>query len=292
MLNIILFAVLGVLLPISIPAYGDDAFDRYQREQDALKNPATPSVPVASPEIEWVKIPAGKFKMGGTHAVKINEFQLAKTLVTFGQYRKCVAAGACTPAHTTDGACHTGVVIGGDTGRIILPDSFQSNDQPIVCVDWDQAVAFSKWVGGRLPSEAEWEYAALSAGKRFKYPWGNSVPTCEKAVYGPESNAVEHAGCGRKTTGPVCSKPNGNTKQGLCDMTGNAWEWVQDSYHASTKGAPRDGSAWEDPAVASRIIRGGSWARVVLFDIPNERSCNGPDWIDYDIGFRPARSVP
>ncbi|MFI5346775.1 MAG: formylglycine-generating enzyme family protein, partial [Elusimicrobiota bacterium] len=136
----------------------------------------------------------------------------------------------------------------------------------------------SKWAGGRLPTEAEWEYAARSAGKDQIYPWGNEEATCERAVI---------LGCGRATA-PVCSKPAGNTEQGLCDMAGNAWEWVQDWHHASYKGAPTDGSAWED-AGSERVIRGGSWISTPgSTQSANRRSQVAADRFDA-LGFRLAR---
>ncbi|NNN06367.1 MAG: formylglycine-generating enzyme family protein, partial [Elusimicrobia bacterium] len=193
------------------------------------------------------------------HRVTIHSFQMAKTLVTNKLYKACVAAGACTAPSN---------YYGGD-------------DNPVVNVDWNQAKAFSKWVGGRLPSEAEWEYAARSGGRDWKYPWGNETATCDNAVI---------AGCGYNETAPVCSKPKGNTKQGLCDMAGNAWEWVEDEWHDSYDGAPTDGSAWEDANAGSdRVGRGGSWG----FDAADARSAyrsgGDPGYRSADLGFRPAR---
>ena len=184
---------------------------------------------------------------------------MAKTLVTNKQYKTCVDAGACTAAQDDQGA------------------TFDGDDQPVIDVDWNQAAAFSKWAGGRLPSEAEWEFAARSAGKDYKYPWGNEEPTCERAVI---------PGCG-SATAPVCSKPAGNTQQGLCDMAGNVWEWVQDRWHKDYSGAPTDGSAWEDSGSA-RITRGGSWNN----NGPVARSAyrQGLDaGRRYYVGLRPAR---
>ena len=212
------------------------------------------------------------------HGVKVRPFQMAKMPTTFGQYKKCVAAGACTPAHASDGDCF--VEGGAKSGKSDLPASFQGDDQPAVCLDWNQAVAFSKWAGGRLPTEAEWEYAARGAGKDWEYPWGNEPPTCARA-------AISLDGCG-KTTAPVCSKPAGDTPQGLCDMAGNASQWVQDSYHDSYDGAPTDGSAWEE-AGALRVTRGSSW-----YDDSEVAGAvfRGAAILDQSIrtrGFRPAR---
>lgn len=220
--------------------------------------------------IEWVPIPGGSFMMGsGTgdegprHKVSVRAFQMARTLVTVGQYKACVDAGRCT-APATVGWCNWGA-----PGH---------ERYPVNCVDWSQAKAFSEWVGGRLPSEAEWEYAARSAGREQEYPWGDAPATCARAVIAP---------C-RAGSAPVCSTPAGNTKQGLCDMAGNEWEWVQDAYHDSYEGAPTDGSAWEGGG-PNRVLRGDSW----FYEAPRARCAarafDRPDLRDNDNGFRPAR---
>ena len=242
--------------------------------------------------IEWVTIPGGSFTLGSdsslkdegpAHSVAIKSFELAKTLVTNKQYKACVAAGACTAAHVVDEECYVYPLSTTNWGR--LPDSFLGDEEPAVCVDWNQAEAFSKWVGGRLPSEAEWEYAARSAGKDRKYPWGNEDATCERAVINEGG-----AGCGRNATWPVCSKPKGNTEQGLCDMTGNAAEWVRDWYHESYNGAPRDGGARESPAGTTRVSRGGFWYGIDGVARLGFRSSGNPGDGANTVGFRPARS--
>jgi formylglycine-generating enzyme required for sulfatase activity len=267
------------------------AEDSAAKKEGASQSAAKPG-PVTADKagIQWVRIPGGGFMMGTgdlsetkpVHQVTVKSFQLAKTLVTFGQYNKCVEAGACAPAHVSDGTCF--IYDGSIWKQGNLPASFQGVDQPAVCIDWEQAKAFSAWIGGRLPSEAEWEYAARSAGKDWKYPWGNEEATCERAVIDNEGGMD----CGREATWPVCSKPKGNSKQGLCDMAGNAWEWVQDWYHGSYDGAPADGSAWEDTG-SSRVGRGGSWYSVVGLARSADRYGGDPGMRGCRLGFRPAR---
>ena len=242
---------------------------------------AAPAAPKAGPAnratpgdagIDWVQIPGGKFTMGSSngdeapaHTVSVKSFQMARFLVTNKQYRACVYAGACTAPDSSG-------------------DTFSGDDQPVVGVDWNQAKAFSEWVGGRLPSEAQWEYAARSAGKNERYPWGDSVATCDRAVIDQGGN-----GCGRGSTWPVCSKAAGNTAQGLCDMAGNAWEWVQDWYHDRYEGAPTDGSAWEFPASSNRVFRGGSWYRDGTLARSSHRDYDVPGVRRAGISFRPVR---
>jgi formylglycine-generating enzyme required for sulfatase activity len=191
--------------------------------------------------IDWVRIQGGRFQMGAEtnrwmtpiHLVDVGTFDLAKTETTFGQYRACVEAGGCS---RLDPECLKG------------KESFTSDQQPVICVDWSQARAFAAWAGGRLPTEAEWEFAARSPGSNL-YPWGASDATCERAVM--------DGGCGRGATWPVCSKTAGNTPSGLCDMAGNVSEFVEDSWHDDFSGAPADGSAWKGGDTV--VQRGGCW---------------------------------
>ena len=241
--------------------------------------------------VTWVSIPGGTFQMGSgensdekpAHSVTVRAFQMAKTEVTFKQYNACVAAGACPAAHVDDGSCY--VWDGSSWKQGTLPSNFRGDDQPVVCVDWSQAQAFAKWSGGRLPTEAEWEYAARGGGKDRKYPWGDETANCSRAVMSDGGN-----GCGRGTTWPVCSKTAGNTPQGLCDLAGNVWEWVQDWYHSSYGGAPSDGSAWENPAGSGRVIRGGGWSSVASNVRAAYRSSYDPGSRYLNLGFRLARS--
>ncbi len=205
--------------------------------------------------IEWVLLASGTFMMGAdnstgefkdaqpAHQVTLKSFKMAKTEVTNKEYKACVEARACTPPHYADKSCW--VWNGTQWIKGVVGAEFQADSQPVVCVDWRQAAQFSAWVGGRLPSEAEWEYAARSQGQDDNYPWGDERATCERAIINDPPFGL---GCGRHATWPVCSKPKGNSKQGLCDLAGNAWEWTADDYHSNYKGAPSDGGVWSDHA--------------------------------------------
>ena len=209
--------------------------------------------------IKWVTILGGSYMMGSNsgdkdekplHQVKVSTFRMSETEATVTQYRACVDAGKCSSRHlegyespakkyTQSKYCNWS-----HSGR---------GTHPMNCIDWNQARAFCKWAGGRLPSEAEWEYAARSGGRSWKYPWGNEAATCSRAVMSQGGY-----GCGKDRTWPVCSKTAGNTTQGLCDMAGNVWEWTEDCWHGSYSGSPSGGRAWtQNCSDASRVGRGG-----------------------------------
>ena len=198
---------------------------------------------------EMVSIPAGKFRMGSrkggdrekpVHRVTVSAFKLSKHEVTFAQWDACVADGGCN-------------------GYTPYDEGWGRGNRPVINVSWDDAQSFIDWLnsttGGnyRLPTEAEWEYAVRARSTR-SYSWGDDVG----------SNRANCDGCysqwSDKQTAPVGSFPA--NAWGLHDMHGNVWEWVQDCWNDSYKGAPKDGSAWMSGNCSSRVIRGGSWDHV------------------------------
>lgn len=192
--------------------------------------------------IRWVRIPSGSFLMGSNgpeassdekpiHQVTVQAFEIAQTEVTVAQYRKCFDAGDCSKPGTrgTGGKCNWAYS--------------DREDHPINCLDWDQASAYAKWAGGRLPTEAEWEYAARAGTSGERYGEIDSI-----AWYGGGIESQTRA-VGQKQA----------NKFGLNDMLGNVWEWCQDRYHDSYNGAPSNGSAFENPPGYRHVLRGGSW---------------------------------
>jgi formylglycine-generating enzyme required for sulfatase activity len=209
----------------------------------------TDSLDFGRAEIDWVEIPGGAFQMGDpgadewsyeypVHEVEVEAFEIARTETTVAQYAACVRAIACTPP--------------ADNPDSTLDDA-EIGPLPVRSVTWSQAAEFCEWAGGRLPSEAEWEYAARGAGDDVTYPWGEEEPSCDLAI-------MEN-GCGTGLPWPVCSRPEGNTDQGLCDMAGNVAEWVQDLWHYDYEGAPADGTAWETGGEGDEdhVFRGGDY---------------------------------
>lgn len=192
---------------------------------------------------EWILIEGGTFSMGSTrrndeqpvHQVTVPSFYMMRAEVTVAAYAACVQLQQCEQPSTYDGSC---------TWHKLK----ESPRQAVNCISWKDADKYCKFKQARLPTEAEWEYAARSQGKVVKYPWGESEPTCSHAIKDDCTVASPY---------DVCSTVSGNTEQGLCDMAGNAMEWVQDQYHENYIGAPADGSAWLDGT--NHVMRGGSY---------------------------------
>jgi formylglycine-generating enzyme required for sulfatase activity len=166
-------------------------------------------------------------------------------------------------------------------------EGWQKDDHPMVNVTWDDARAYCAWTGGRLPSEAEWEYAARGGHADWFHPWGRESPTCTPgAANGARFD--DGASCRKAGTERVgVYGPNGF---GLVDVAGNAWEWCADEWNANYSDAPSDGSAFEEGSSASRrVLRGGSWINGADYLRVSIRSrwfqSRGRDF----IGFRCAR---
>ena len=233
------------------------------------------------PELDWVTIEGSSFSMGSTggspdeqpvHMVNVSTFQMMRTEITVGMYRLCVDAGVCSEPNTFSDYCHW------------TAEAEERERYPANCLSWFQLNTFADWVGARLPSEAEWEFAARGGIDANVYPWGVDEPSCDLASYG---------GCIQGSS-EVCSFPMGNTAQGLCDMSGNVWEWVQDEWHLSYDGAPNDGSGWCESAGCSadpsnltfRVMRGGYWNGEAT-TVRSSYRMNGDPNINF--GFRGGR---
>ncbi|MCP4680197.1 MAG: formylglycine-generating enzyme family protein [Deltaproteobacteria bacterium] len=261
------------------------------------------NVSSGSAGIVWVSICGGSFQMGSNerpeeqpiHEVTVPDFEMTKTEVTVAQYRECVTADACNDPDATEEWCS------GDYAKYNNWINAGRDSYPVNCVDWYQSREFCDWVGGRLPSESEWEYAARSGGRDIKYPWGDEEATCDYAVM---MEPYEECGCNTEKTMEVCSKTNGNTTQGLCDMAGNVSERVKDEYHGSydcdnnpdeyncSNGgtAPVDGSAWAEDSGAHIVFeRGGSYCDKSELRAASRYGCYSPFVSGNGLGFRCAR---
>ena len=232
-----------------------------------------------------VALPAASFVMGSPaeeegrnddegpqHQVDLEAFAIGKFEVTVTQYRAFVDA----TGHTGEGdGCHTWNEKSRswdlDADKSWRDPGFeQGDDHPVVCVNWNDAKAYARWLSeqtGRdyhLPAEAGWEFAAR-AGTAEAHYWSSEKETQCQFVNGYDVDAREVIGkeggadCrdGYTFTAPIGAfEPN---VFGLHDMSGNAWEWVEDSFYRSYEGAPSDGSPWVKGNESLRVLRGGAW---------------------------------
>jgi formylglycine-generating enzyme required for sulfatase activity/tetratricopeptide (TPR) repeat protein len=229
-----------------------------------------------------VLIPSGTFKMGSSlgasdeqpvHDVSLTAFWMDENEVTNAMYQKCVQYGFCQPPPTEN---------------YHYTDQIYAN-YPVVYINWNQAQTYCTWAGGqmqdvRLPSEAEWEYAARGGLEQNPYPWGAEIPSCQEGV----KSGTNYGSCSKKSAIAVKTfAPNG---YGLYDLAGNVWEWVADWYSndyyknssAQNPTGPESGS--------SRVLRGGSWVNSENILRVSDRGNNYPAYTNDNIGFRCARS--
>jgi formylglycine-generating enzyme required for sulfatase activity len=232
-----------------------------------------------------VPLPAGHFMMGTDdgeleldpneqprHSVRLRSFAIGQFEITFAQWDACVAAHACRPIDTDEG-----------WGR---------DQRPVIHAEWDDAQAYVRWLGKRtghhyrLPSEAEWEYAAR-AGTTTPFGLGERIEPSQANFAGGFTYNGSHRGVDRQKTLPVGSFPP--NAWGLHDMHGNALEWVQDCWHADYEGAPPDGRAWMKGCSDTRhILRSGSWYDSPRYARSAFRGSIAPG-NGFALGFRVAR---
>lgn len=239
--------------------------------QDALQayRPAGPPV-IAEPTM--ITLPGGILRMGSNddrserpvRTVLIEPFLMARTAVTVQEWQDCVDARLCTLQ---------------PKGKL---------DQPVTNVSWDDARQYAAWLSSvtgkryRLPTEAEWEYAAR-AGTETRYSWGNIMV----------SGKASCKGCGEPVSmqSPPVAEAYPPNPFGLFGMGGGVAEWVADCWHRDYQDAPRIGSiAWDAPDCRERVLRGGSWMADASYLRPSSR-----DYYDASVrypthGFRVVRS--
>ncbi len=212
------------------------------------------------------------------HRVTVVAFQMGRTAVTLGQFRRFIEQGG----HTE--------LLDADFRRA---NEGQGDSTPVVWVSWQDAQAFVEWLNQtkpkndhgryRLPSEAEWEYAARGGSKTTtRYYFGDATGKRIGLFAWYDKNA------GNRQRAVGGKKPNG---YGLYDMLGNVWEWTEDCWNDGYQGAPADGSAWTQGDCSKRIVRGGSWFDVPIYLRSAARfGDRATRRINYD-GFRVVRAL-
>ena len=241
-------------------------------EAAGLKLNAELSAPAPSTdigELSMVFVTAGDFIMGN-HTVSLDSFWIDKTEVTNAMYAECVQAGKCNPPRSN---------------RSNTRERYYGNpafdDYPVIYVPWLDANAYCAWVGGRLPTEAEWEKAARGIDGR-SFPWGDPDP----ASVGDVANY--HA----QDTTQVGIYPSGASPYGALDMAGNVSEWVADWFSPEYYGNPPTINPVGPDSGEYRVWRGGSWANTSTDRLRTySRTGNLPTDATGGIGFRCARSA-
>jgi formylglycine-generating enzyme required for sulfatase activity len=256
-----------------------------------------------------IAIPGGSFFMGSddglafekpAHQVTLQPYCIDEFEVTVERYRACSEGGRCKRAgNTNDWAKITEKDHKTFDPLCNIRDADGKAKHPINCVDWEMSDKFCREQGGRLPTEAEWEFAARGPDGR-KYPWGDDDPAaghmnaCGKecvawgAKNGVEEKGMYDADDGFATTAPVGSFPKGASRYGVQDVVGNVWEWVADWYgdYGKDEASQPTGPASGD----EKVIRGGSWnASYASWVRPTFRYKDAPTKRSYGIGFRCAK---
>jgi formylglycine-generating enzyme required for sulfatase activity len=225
---------------------------------------------------ELVVAPSGEFDMGSSakpseqpvhHVSIVENFAIGRRDVTFAEWDRCVAQLGC---------------------KFSPPDQgWGRGDRPVTNVSWDDAKEFIAWLSKttgksyRLPTEAEWEYAARG-GATTPYWWGKELGV----------GHAQCAECGGSENGKAV--PSGSFRAnafGLYDTAGNAAEWVEDCWNPTYRGAPNDGSAWTNGDCSLRVLRGGSFADKALAVRSSARFRYDEDVRYYANGFRVARDL-
>jgi formylglycine-generating enzyme required for sulfatase activity len=265
---------------------------------------------------EMVVIPSGSFDMGSpsseagrgddegsVHRVNVAAFAMGKTEITRGQFSAFVKK----TKYSAGEKCWTleKGKVEERNGDWLKLHYGQEDNYPIGCVNWSDAKAYTEWLSRktgkqyRLPTEAEWEYAARGNTVTARY-WGDNPDeacvyanaadkTAKAQIQGASSWSAFNCTDGYTYTAPVGSfKANAF---GLHDMLGNVWEWTEDSYHNSYKGAPADGSAWQGDGV-KRVLRGGSWNNSPRNMRAAVRNSYKPALRFSFFGFRLVRMLP
>jgi len=235
---------------ISLPTAAPTAADNAAQQPNAGKAGDVQTSPADAMQMAFV--PSGSFYMGGVdtdaqpdekpaHNVTMSGFWMDKLEVTNGMYTLCIKAGKCTPPREFKSSTRKNYFGNADFA-----------DFPVINVSWGDADNYCQWAGRRLPTEAEWEYAARGSADYRRFPWGDQSPSSQANF----NYSV-------RDTAKVGSYPAGASPFGILDMAGNVWEWVADYYDPNYYGgSPSQNPTGPSVAVGQglrRVLRGGSW---------------------------------
>ncbi|HQP09372.1 MAG TPA: bifunctional serine/threonine-protein kinase/formylglycine-generating enzyme family protein [Anaerolineaceae bacterium] len=232
--------------------------------------------------MKMVYVPAGEFTMGSNdgwdyekpvHMVYLDAFWIDQTEVTNAKYAQCVADGACDQPSSSDPYF----------GKPYF------DNYPVTYVNWFDAETYCAWVGGQLPTEAQWEKAARGKEGRT-YPWGEEPPDGKLANFADKNTSYDWSdkavNDGYAESAPVGSYPAGASPYGVLDMAGNLWEWVTDWYDAAYYVSSPNINPQGPTSGLSRVLRGGSWWVNGNYLRSSDRLRDNPGNWDIDYGFR------
>lgn len=248
----------------NLPPPEPEAGAVWQRPQDGMR---------------MIYVPPGTFPMGSeeghsddepVHDVTLDGFWLDETEVTNRQYSQCFSAGECEASSYVGDAPYNG------------------NEYPVVDVSWDDADSYCHWAGGRLPSEAEWEYAARGPVGNI-YPWGDEFDGA-LANYCDQNCTHSHRDVsfddGYSNTAPAGSYPDGASWIGALDMAGNVWEWVNDWYDSDYYAVSPDENPPGPKSGTYKVTRGGMADNLAVSLRSAFRNSSPPYNRTSGIGFR------
>lgn len=252
-----------------------------------------PRFEIGSPANEQGRLPSEEL-----HAVSVKSFAIGRFAVRTSEYMACVVAKGCPSPEWLEPGNDNNIQTGTGVTYKSMGAYITGDDQPIVGISWDDANAYAAWLSKktghryRLPSEAEWEYAAR-AGSKTRYWWGD-----EPKLNGKVMACCRGCGSERDGDGPFPVDHFEANPFGLFNVHGNAWEWVADYFCEAYSSGPSDGSARQskscgvpDAVEGLRVFRGGS----CFYEPRQMRSAmrlrNWPSFRNQTVGFRIARDL-
>jgi formylglycine-generating enzyme required for sulfatase activity len=267
----------GVLVVFTILAFMGDCITA-AAQLNQLRKFKRGTDTVQSDQAPMATIPAGEFWMGvdglqgldderPRHKVRLDAYAMDLYEVTVGRYAIFLTSSGRTPPLFWD-----------------TVDLSEHAERPVIGVEWDDAEAYCRWAGKRLPTEAEWEHAARGPDGR-SYPWGNQTPTPELANY-----ALGARFSYSQTLMPVGHYEKGKSPYGMYDMAGNVWEWVQDWYGTNYYEVSEEHNPHGPEQGQFKVLRGGSWSELPKYLLTYGRFKLPPNTRNSYVGFRCAKS--
>jgi eukaryotic-like serine/threonine-protein kinase len=246
--------------------------------------------------VEIIYVPEGEFLMGSNyddnqaqdnefpqHTVSLDSFWIDQTEITNKKYALCIR----------DGNCELPSEMNSYTREVYFT-SPQFENYPVIYVSWFQSSQYCSWAGRRLPTEAEWEFAARGSDGRI-YPWGTGTLAGTYLnfadINAPFSYAYGGINDGYADTSPVGNYPQGASPYGVLDMSGNVWEWLGDWYDESYYSVSLENNPVGPTNGGERVLRGGSWSDSSRDVKVTRRLSFSPSTTHFAIGFRCAMSA-